>query len=191
MRHDARSISITLRRFAALPALALAVVALAPASALADAPSPGDIPDNQAFVAYKGQGFSLEVPEGWSRTTQGGGARFVDKYNAITVTTARQSAKPTVARAKRSGIARLKTSTNGFSNPQVSTITRPGGSGVLIAYRATSPRNAVTGKRIVNDVQRYELWHAGKLAIITLEAPHGSDNVDPWKLVTNSFRWTA
>jgi hypothetical protein len=62
---------------------------------------------------------------------------------------------------------------------------------VLIVYRATSARNPVTGKRIVNDVQRYELWHAGKLAVITLEAPHGSDNVDPWKLVTNSFTWTA
>jgi hypothetical protein len=101
MRHDAHSLGITLRRFALLPALALAVVALAPASALADAPSPGDIPDNQAFVAYKGQGFSVKVPEGWSRATQGGGTRFVDKYNAITVTTTRQSAKPTIAGVRR------------------------------------------------------------------------------------------
>jgi hypothetical protein len=48
----------------------------------------------------------------------------------------------------------------------------------------------VTGKTITNDVERYELWRAGKLAIVTLQAPHGSDNVDAWKLVTSSFRWT-
>src|SRR3954452_163495 len=33
----------------------------------------GDIPDTQAYVAYSppGAGFSVKVPEGWSRTTAG------------------------------------------------------------------------------------------------------------------------
>ena len=33
----------------------------------------GDIPDNQAYVAYAppGAGYSVKVPEGWARTTAG------------------------------------------------------------------------------------------------------------------------
>jgi hypothetical protein len=61
---------------------------------------------------------------------------------------------------------------------------------VLVRYQASSAPNSVTGKTIANDVERYELWRAGKLAIVTLQAPHGSDNVDAWKLVTSSLRWT-
>jgi hypothetical protein len=61
---------------------------------------------------------------------------------------------------------------------------------VLVRYLAASDPNTVTGKRITLDVERYELWRAGRLLIITLHAPHGSDNVDAWRLVTTSLRWT-
>src|SRR5437867_1081498 len=42
---------------------------------------PGDIPDNQAFVAYAvtAAGFELKVPEGWARTTASSGITFSDK----------------------------------------------------------------------------------------------------------------
>ena len=33
--------------------------------AQADSGPPGDIPDNQAFVTFRGAGYSLKVPEGW------------------------------------------------------------------------------------------------------------------------------
>jgi hypothetical protein len=49
----------------------------------------------------------------------------------------------------------------------------------------------VTGKSIIEDVERYTYWKAGRLAIITLAAPRGSDNVDAWRLITSSFRWTG
>src|SRR3954463_3636505 len=29
----------------------------------------GDIPDDQVFIPFAGQGFSVKVPEGWSRTS--------------------------------------------------------------------------------------------------------------------------
>jgi hypothetical protein len=47
----------------------------------------GDIPDNQAFVAFtpSGGGFSVKVPEGWSRTTTAGATTFTDKLNAVRV----------------------------------------------------------------------------------------------------------
>src|SRR5690349_5289162 len=45
---------------------------------------PGDIPDNQVFVPHQSPlGFSIKVPEGWSRVERADGARFSDKYNII------------------------------------------------------------------------------------------------------------
>jgi hypothetical protein len=161
----------------------------APGAARADTPPPGDIPDNQAFVTFRGSGFSLKVPEGWSHSTKAGTTTFVDKYNGITVVVAKRASAPTVAGTKGSELARLKAATKGFANPTVATISRPAGSGVLVRYQASSAPNSVTGKSITNDVERYELWRAGKLATVTLQAPHGSDNVDAWKLVTSSLRW--
>jgi len=40
-------------------------------------------------------------------------------------------------------------------------------------------------------VERYEFWKNGTAVIITLSSAAGSDNVDPWKTVTDSFVWAA
>jgi hypothetical protein len=71
----------------------------------------------------------------------------------------------------------------------VTSLARPAGRVVLVRYQARSSRNAVTGRTVVNDVERYEFWKSGHLAVLTLQAPHGSDNVDPWRTITTSFRW--
>jgi hypothetical protein len=178
------------RAFSLLTLVALGA-AVAPGAALADTPPPGDIPDSQAFVTFRGNGFSLKVPEGWSHTTKAGATAFVDKYNGIAVVLGKAASAPTVSGTKRSELPKLKAATKGFAHPTIAAITRPAGSGVLVTYRASSAPNSVTGKRITNDVERYELWRGGRLAIITLQAPHGSDNVDAWRLVTSSLRWTT
>jgi ABC-type glycerol-3-phosphate transport system substrate-binding protein len=45
----------------------------------------GDIPDDQAYVAFTPPGarFSVKVPEGWSQSSQGHDVRFTDNLNAI------------------------------------------------------------------------------------------------------------
>jgi hypothetical protein len=62
---------------------------------------------------------------------------------------------------------------------------------VLATYRADSSPDPVTGKVVHDDVERYELWRSGTTAVVTLASPKGSDNVDPWRKVTDSFTWTA
>jgi hypothetical protein len=173
-----------------LPTLLLIALVLAPASALAETAPPGDIPDNQAFVTAHGAGFSLQVPEGWSRATRAGSTTFIDKYNAITVRIERRAAAPTVSSVSRSELKQLRSATTGFAHLRLAPVRRPAGSGVLLRYEAASRPSSVTGKRIIDDVERYELWRGGRVAIVTLEAPHGSDNVDAWRRVTSSFRWT-
>jgi hypothetical protein len=56
-------------------------------------------------------------------------------------------------------------------------------------YNATSATDAVTGKSVTLDVERYLFWHKGTLVTLTLSSAKGSDNVDPWKTVTDSLTW--
>lgn len=170
--------------------LATTLIAGGSQSAVADNAPPGDIPDNQAFVVHHGAGYLLKVPEGWPSITRSGATTFTHAYNGITVVVAHSAKAPTVA-SETAEVAKLKATIKGFAHPAVSAITRPGGSGVLVRYQAASAPSPVTGTRIKADVQRYELWRAGREAIITLQAPHGADNVDAWKLVTSSLRWAG
>jgi hypothetical protein len=167
---------------------ASAVMVAAPA-ARADNPPPGDIPDNQAYVKYTGAGYSLKVPDGWARKGAGVHVTFFDKYNSIGVDTSAARSAPTMASVKRVDIAQLKTSTKGFKNAKVTHLTRPAGPVVVLSYQDTSKPNAVTGKTVTEDVQRYVFWRHGKQIAVTLAAPAGSDNVDPWRIVTTSFHW--
>src|SRR4051794_4462187 len=103
---------------------------------------PGDIPDNQAFVAYSppGGGFSVKVPEGWSRVGKGGAVTFTDKLNAISMKSAAARKAPTVAELRRTELPPQAQA------PRVSTVSRPAGRGLRITYLAAAAPNAVTGK---------------------------------------------
>jgi hypothetical protein len=153
----------------------------------------GDIPDNQAFVAYApaGAGFTVKVPEGWARTSAAGATTFADKLNSITVAKPTATAKPpTAAGATATEIPQLTKTVKGFAGARASTVTRTAGPAVRITYLAAGAPDAVTGKTRRNAVERYEFFHNGKRVVLTLSGPKGADNVDPWKIVTNSLRWT-
>jgi hypothetical protein len=154
---------------------------------------PGDIPDNQAFVRYTppSGGFSVKVPEGWAQRTSGGAIVFTDKLNAIRIES-RSAAAPLTAKTARSAeMARLAGAVKGFKAGNVSTVTRNAGTAVRITYLASAPANSVTGKAGIDAVERYVFFHKGKDVILTLSGPKGADNVDPWRLVTDSVRWSG
>jgi hypothetical protein len=134
----------------------------------------GDIPDNQAFVAYAppGGGYSVKVPEGWARTTSGGATTFSDKLNSIRMETMATGSEPKPAGAK------------------VTHVKRKAGTAALTTYLVQSKPDAVTGKTRRNAVEQYAFAHNGKDVVLTLTGPKGADNVDPWKIVTDSLRFT-
>jgi hypothetical protein len=141
----------------------------------------GDIPDNQAYVAYRppAGGFSVRVPEGWARTSRGGAVTFTDKLNAIRMESMPARRQLTAAEAAR-----------GTPGAKVSTVTRPAGRVVRIAYLAKGRPDPVTGKARTNAVERYVFFRSGQRVALTLSGPKGADNVDPWKIVTDSLRYT-
>ncbi len=60
---------------------------------------------------------------------------------------------------------------------------------MLISFQENSAPNSVTGKQYRDDVLRYELFNNGQEVVLTLTSPVGSDNVDPWRIVTQSLGW--
>lgn len=158
----------------------------------AEASPPGDIPDNQAFVPYSppGAGYQVSVPEGWSRSMQGSTVTFTDKLNSINLDSSSASATPTIADGKAQS-QKLAATVPGFTPGQVSTVQRNAGTALLITYTGDGPPDPVTGKTVTDAFERYEFFHNGKLATVTVSGPQGADNVDPWMTVTDSLKFTA
>ncbi|MDP9346453.1 MAG: hypothetical protein M3P44_12180 [Actinomycetota bacterium] len=152
----------------------------------------GDIPDNQAYVPYAppGAGFSVKVPEGWSRSASGGATVFTDKLNSIRVESASVTAPLTVLDVKQSELPKIAKSVKGFQAGAVSAVTRKAGTAIRATYQADAAANPVTGKTGRDAVERYVFFHNGKDVILTLTGPKGADNVDPWRIVTDSVAWS-
>lgn len=165
----------------------------APSSTSEDVSPAGDIPDNQAYVAFTPPtgGFRVKVPEGWARRSAGGAVTFTDKLNAIRIESHAAAAPLSAAAARHGELGRLASSVKGFRAGRVSTVTRKAGSAVRITYLASSPADPVTGKTLPDAVERYVFFHRGRQVVLTLSGPKGADNVDPWRLVTDSVRWSA
>lgn len=155
-----------------------------------ETPPPGDIPDTTAYVAFRpGSGqYEVKVPEGWARTVSPAAVLFTDKLNVISVWTAKAAA-PTMASARAVEVPAIRRPLHGFALTGVSVVSRPAGTAVLIRYSADSRPDPVTGKVYKDTFERYEFYRNGTEAVLLLGGPAGADNVDPWRTVTNSFRW--
>jgi hypothetical protein len=187
----------------ALPLLAAACGASTPGGSTAPAggggsPSPaqevnpgGDIPDTQAYIAYSfpSGAFTITVPEGWARTVTNGVITFTSHYNSVTLQTVAAASAPTTSSASAHEVPAIQRQSSSVVIGKVSALVRTAGPVILITYHTNSPADPVTGRYAVVAVERYEFWRNGVEAVVTLAAPVGADNVDPWKTITNSFAW--
>jgi hypothetical protein len=151
---------------------------------------PGDIPDNQVFVAYSpaAGGYSLRYPQGWSQRRAGTAVTFSQNFNSIALTTSKSPAPPTTSSVRSDDVVKLQ-AVRGFKLVKIDSVTRTSGVAIRIVYDATSATDPVTGKTVTLEVERYLFWHKGTVVSLTLSSPKGSDNVDPWKTVTDSLVW--
>ena len=58
----------------------------------------------------------------------------------------------------------------------------------VTSSRMSAP-DPVTGKRLKIVVDRYEYAHGGKVAVLELSTPVGVDNVDAYRMISESFKW--
>ena len=128
-------VATTLAAPVATPPLS-APAAVAPAPVAPEAAVAGDIPDTQAFVTYTPPvgAFSIKVPEGWARSSDGTATLFTDKYNTIRVETVAMAAAPTVESVTKVDVPVLAAATKGFKPGKVSVVARNAGSAILALY---------------------------------------------------------
>lgn len=166
-------------------------VAAAPDPNAPEVAAAGDIPDNQVFVPFAsaGNSFTVSVPQGWAQSTAGTATVFTDKFNSVRIEVQPRATAPDVAAVRTQDVPRLQAATAGFVLGDVRVVSRSAGPAVLVTYAAPSARDAVTGKSVTEAVERYVFWKAGQEVALTLSGPQGADNVDPWRKITDSFRW--
>jgi hypothetical protein len=61
---------------------------------------------------------------------------------------------------------------------------------VHLAFHQESPPDSVTGKQVPQTVDRYYVPGTGALAVVSLATPDGVDNVDAFRQMITSFRWS-
>ena len=177
--------------FAAAAATTASLLAAPLPAAVHAAPGPsGDIPDNQVFLQFTSTAghWSIRYPEGWARTGSSAGrsasVSFRDRGNSVRVAVA-PGATPTSA-SVTSGVRAIR-----GSHPvgRARSVKLSGGAAVKLTYTTIGAPDPVTGKRLTISTDRYQLGHTGRVATIDLSTPVGVDNVDAFRLISDSFRW--
>ncbi len=153
---------------------------------------PGDIPDTIAYVPYAvpGAGLTVSTPEGWSRSGAHGTVKFTDKLNEVQLFTLPAKAPPTIASVKQTELPKISASVKTFQLQSVTMVSRTSGPAVRILYLGDSQPDPVTGKVGTLAFERYDFFHKGREVVLLLSSPKGSDNVDPWRKVTDSLTFT-
>jgi hypothetical protein len=163
--------------------------ASAQAPSEAQSAATGDIPDNQVFLTFRdpAQGYTIRYPEGWARKGAGALVSFEDKANVIRVTVAKGPAPTTASVVSALAAMQKADPTIKAAKPQRVTI---GGAPVIkVTYSRQSAPDPVTGKRLPLTIDRYVYASGGKFAVVDLGTPKGVDNVDAYRMISNSFRW--
>lgn len=152
---------------------------------------PGDIPDNAVFVDHTAPGSQVHftVPEGWAESTTGETTTYTDKYNSVGIEVRQQLRPSTVSSATSTDVPALQKSEPKFQLEDVTQVTRQHGTAILVSYLKDSAPDPVTDKVVRDEVLRFQFWHAGQGAVLSLTGPQNADNVDPWQIVSDSLEW--
>jgi hypothetical protein len=150
----------------------------------------GDIPDNAVFLPFHGANpvFSIQYVEGWQVTPQSDGVAIRDKDSSETVAIVSTSTDPSTY-TSQTLLPALRAMT-GFSFVKQTTQTVGGQRDLHLVYHMPSPADPVTGKQVPSTVDAYVVAGTAQLAIVTLSTPDGVDNVDAFRRMIESFRWT-
>ena len=194
-----RTASIVVSTATPSPPLASTVSAPASTSAAVDplvaearSAAAGDIPDNQVFLTFAdaAAGYSIRYPEGWAQTGSGNDVTIRDRTTVLHVVVG-AGAPPTAASvaADLAGLAQASPTLTVTAAPV--SVSAGGQRAIKAVYETVSDPSPVTGKRVTLVVDRYVLAHGGRVMVVDLGSQKGVDNVDAFRLMIGSVRWTS
>ena len=160
-----------------------------PSSSEAASTAQGDIPDNQQFLTFRNAtgGYSIQYPEGWARSGSGTNVTFQDKSNMITIQVSPGSQPNTASVGKE--LKQQAASDPCLSSDTPQTVTAGPNQAIKVTYTTRGAKSPVTGQRNKVSVDRYVFFKGGKVATVDLSNPVGVDNVDAYRMISESFRW--
>jgi hypothetical protein len=152
--------------------------------------SQGDVPDNAVFLTYQGTNpsFSIQYVEGWQVSQRPDGVVVRDKDSGETVTVI--AAEADVPGYVASTDLPVLQAQPGFQLVKRDTVKVRSSSYVHLVYHLPAPPDPVTGKEVPSTVDRYYVPGPSGLAIVSLSTPDGVDNVDAFRQMIESFRWS-
>jgi hypothetical protein len=149
----------------------------------------GDIPDNQQFLTFRNAtgGYSIQYPEGWARSGSGTNVTFQDKSNMITIRVSPGSQPSTASVGEE--LKQQAASDPCLSPGSPQSVTAGPNQAIKVTYTTRGAKSPVTGQRNKVSVDRYVFFKGGKVATVDLSNPVGVDNVDAYRMISESFRW--
>ena len=143
--------------------------------------------DHRVFITYRSsQGFSLKVPESWTRTETASSVVFEDKHRRIEVSIVNPRASPIAATARAARFAKRRPAVVIHC---VRETKLPAGRAIQITFTSACQPSPGAKKEFGLASERYLITGFGKIAVLTLCAPAVAQAADLWKLIANSFRW--
>jgi hypothetical protein len=150
-----------------------------------------DIPDDQAFITFTSPaGFTIKVPEGWALHDGGRETAFSDKYNRIALFVASAPRPFDLAYATSTLAPEIEKMGKAVHITEIAEMRLRTGRTVKIAYDADSEPDEITSKRVRQENELFYFVRKRQLVMLNLTTPKGADNVDQWRLIASSFRWT-
>ncbi len=125
----------------------------------AQAAATGDIPDNQTFLLFSDPTAGYSIRYPEGWARRGSGADVTFQEKANAIHIVVRKGAP------------------------------HGKPGVKSTYTRLSAPDPVTGKRLRLVIDRYEYGSKGKVAVLDLATPVGVDNVDAYRMISQSFEW--
>lgn len=157
-------------------------------------PNPaGDISDSTKYTArpFPQGGFTISLPDGWSSKTMASSAHFTSTVNSVDVSWRPRISGQTASGATSHDVALLKRSLPNFRLRSTHAVTLGGGPAVLSVYETTGSADPVTGRKYRLVVERFTFVHTTHVLVLSLSSPVGADNVDPWRIISQSVRFTG
>jgi hypothetical protein len=149
----------------------------------------GDIPDNAVFLTFKGTNpvFSIQYVEGWQVTRQADGVVIRDKDSSETVAIV----APADVQSYISGtdLPALQARAH-FKLVKQDTVKVGSQTYAHLVFHLPAAPDPVTGKQVPSTVDRYYVPGTSGLAVISLSTPDGVDNVDAFRQMIQSFKWS-
>jgi hypothetical protein len=188
-----------------VPSGAAPNVSAEPSSVPSDVPSPtdapgaseggggttsGDVPDNAVFLTHRDAalGFSIDYVEGWQVRQAPDGVIIKDKDSSEIVSII--ATPPDLAGYVSGTDLPALRGQAGFKLIGQDTVKVGTQKLIHLRYHLPSPPDPVTGKRVASTVDRYYVPGSSGVAVVSLSTPDGVDNVDAFRQMIESFKWT-